>query len=128
NAIDKSDLDISLDEFYESREKGGDDYEEIANKVGQNVGEIVEQKPIGTGYMKFQSRTPGEKIVVERFDDYWDEPAKLDTITFKVVVEDASRIAELESGQSHFIQGRSEEHTSELQSRFDLVCRLLLEK
>src|SRR5437868_10105718 len=27
-------------------------------------------------------------------------------------------------GESH----RSEEHTSELQSRFDLVCRLLLEK
>src|SRR5699024_12844035 len=26
------------------------------------------------------------------------------------------------------MQGRSEEHTSELQSRFDLVCRLLLEK
>src|SRR5438067_10258706 len=26
------------------------------------------------------------------------------------------------------IGGRSEEHTSELQSRFDLVCRLLLEK
>src|SRR5699024_12243495 len=27
-----------------------------------------------------------------------------------------------------FIAHRSEEHTSELQSRFDLVCRLLLEK
>src|SRR2546421_7362525 len=26
------------------------------------------------------------------------------------------------------VQGRSEEHTSELQSRSDLVCRLLLEK
>src|SRR5207249_5885601 len=26
------------------------------------------------------------------------------------------------------IEDRSEEHTSELQSRFDLVCRLLLEK
>src|SRR5699024_11369970 len=26
------------------------------------------------------------------------------------------------------IQARSEEHTSELQSRFDIVCRLLLEK
>src|SRR5207249_9596789 len=26
------------------------------------------------------------------------------------------------------VLGRSEEHTSELQSRFDLVCRLLLEK
>src|SRR5699024_11574577 len=29
---------------------------------------------------------------------------------------------------AEFIQPRSEEHTSELQSRFDLVCRLLLEK
>src|SRR5207249_10981362 len=27
-----------------------------------------------------------------------------------------------------FVSVRSEEHTSELQSRFDLVCRLLLEK
>src|SRR5437868_12482541 len=27
-----------------------------------------------------------------------------------------------------WVQLRSEEHTSELQSRFDLVCRLLLEK
>src|SRR5437868_12203162 len=26
------------------------------------------------------------------------------------------------------VSGRSEEHTSELQSRFELVCRLLLEK
>src|SRR5207249_9934088 len=33
--------------------------------------------------------------------------------------------ADFEGGQS---KGRSEEHTSELQSRFDLVCRLLLEK
>src|SRR5437868_12955401 len=29
---------------------------------------------------------------------------------------------------ARFPQIRSEEHTSELQSRFDLVCRLLLEK
>src|SRR2546421_9366567 len=28
----------------------------------------------------------------------------------------------------HFLDRRSEEHTSELQSRSDLVCRLLLEK
>src|SRR5699024_12443280 len=28
----------------------------------------------------------------------------------------------------HLGAGRSEEHTSELQSRFELVCRLLLEK
>src|SRR5699024_11282188 len=31
-------------------------------------------------------------------------------------------------GKEYIVQDRSEEHTSELQSRFDLVCRLLLEK
>lgn len=105
NAIDQSEQDITLEEFYELRAAGGEEYEAIANDIGNDTGAIIEQKPVGTGYMQFQSRTPGEEIVVERFDDYWDEPAKLDTITFKVVVENASRIAELESGQSHFIQG-----------------------
>src|SRR5699024_12042038 len=33
-----------------------------------------------------------------------------------------------DTGSTSWRRGRSEEHTSELQSRFDLVCRLLLEK
>src|SRR5437868_12892855 len=37
------------------------------------------------------------------------------------------RVGKAEAGQA-LPQMRSEEHTSELQSRFDLVCRLLLEK
>src|SRR5699024_11408652 len=38
-------------------------------------------------------------------------------------------VLEKETGLKDYIEtGRSEEHTSELQSRFDLVCRLLLEK
>src|SRR5699024_12775052 len=48
------------------------------------------------------------------------------------LIETASQNA-IEAGLSDLItwkqmQVRSEEHTSELQSRFDLVCRLLLEK
>src|SRR5438067_10170961 len=38
------------------------------------------------------------------------------------------RAAFLERGRCGRTRTRSEEHTSELQSRFDLVCRLLLEK
>src|SRR2546421_6935490 len=34
----------------------------------------------------------------------------------------------LSNAREHSTKGRSEEHTSELQSRSDLVCRLLLEK
>src|SRR5438874_3230352 len=40
-----------------------------------------------------------------------------------VFIEEASRIAAIRTDTP-----RSEEHTSELQSRRDLVCRLLLEK
>src|SRR3989454_7472292 len=44
--------------------------------------------------------------------------------------EDAVRVAELKTRMSRFerIRKRSEEHTSELQSPCNLVCRLLLEK
>ena len=42
--------------------------------------------------------------------------------------EQALDRAEKAVGQSRDMLLRSEEHTSELQSRFDLVCRLLLEK
>src|SRR5699024_11628462 len=45
---------------------------------------------------------------------------------------DGKRLYESTSAVCHQSNGegvaRSEEHTSELQSRFDLVCRLLLEK
>src|SRR5437667_7708974 len=40
----------------------------------------------------------------------------------------ARRRATLQRPRNWFRQGRSEEHTSELQSHHDLVCRLLLEK
>ena len=36
--------------------------------------------------------------------------------------------AAVEEGKTYWWCARSEEHTSELQSRSDLVCRLLLEK
>src|SRR2546429_5780354 len=43
----------------------------------------------------------------------------------------AARRGQTQGGRGHLqlaIHGRSEEHTSELQSRLHLVCRLLLEK
>src|SRR2546422_8286297 len=46
-------------------------------------------------------------------------------------VDQAAREASLpdvERGDEHLVLPRSEEHTSELQSRLHLVCRLLLEK
>src|SRR5438874_9510741 len=45
-----------------------------------------------------------------------------------VVVPDLRGIGRSSKVRNDHTEGRSEEHTSELQSRRDLVCRLLLEK
>src|SRR2546426_6382463 len=60
----------------------------------------------------------GRDIVGRRWADPWDSP----TLPEKRGVQ----ITEL--GKAAFELGRSEEHTSELQSPCNLVCRLLLEK
>src|SRR2546429_6050595 len=41
---------------------------------------------------------------------------------------DPMQVVEVDVGDLEALQARSEEHTSELQSRLHLVCRLLLEK
>src|SRR6266496_3657757 len=48
----------------------------------------------------------------------------LDKVSAMIVAEKMARVASFAVSYG----GRSEEHTSELQSRRDLVCRLLLEK
>src|SRR4051812_50182437 len=47
---------------------------------------------------------------------------------FRRAVEDARQSPPRASGSSRGAAPRSEEHTSELQSHVNLVCRLLLEK
>ena len=65
------------------------------------MGQHAAENAIGTGPFKVQSRAAGEEVVLERNDDYHEEPVALDTVTFKVVPETAARIAELETGDSH---------------------------
>ena len=103
NALEQAESDLSLEEYYELRTAGGEEHEAAVEDISQYVGEKVETGPVGTNYFKFESRNPGEETVVSRNDDYWNTPALLDDITFKVVTEPATRIAELESGSSDAI-------------------------
>lgn len=93
--------DVTLEEYYELRDEGGEEHEEIAEAIGEDMGTYVSENAIGTGPFQVQSRTPGENVVLERNDDYHEEPVALDTVEFKVVPETAARIAEIETGDSH---------------------------
>lgn len=103
NALAGAEEGVTLEDYYELREAGGDDFEEIADSISSGTGTVIEQNPVGTNYLKFESRNPGENTVFTRYDDYWAEPAILDSVTFKVVTEVGSRIAEIETGASDFV-------------------------
>ena len=104
-ALQNSNSDYTVEEYYELREEGSEEFESTADEISGDVGAVVDQKPVGTNYAEFESRTPVERTVLKRFEDYWQEPMNLDTITFKIVTETGSRIAELETGDSHVITG-----------------------
>lgn len=104
-ALQNSNSGLSVDEYYELRENKDDKFEEAAEEISGNIGAAVDSNPVGTNYAQFESRAPGENIVMAKFDDYWQEPMNLDTITFKIVTETGSRMAELETGASHVIFG-----------------------
>ena len=54
--------------------------------------------PVGTGPFKYVSRAAQDNIVLERYEDYWGEPAYLDKVTFKIIENADSILMSLQSG------------------------------
>ncbi|HMR67333.1 MAG TPA: ABC transporter substrate-binding protein, partial [Anaerolineae bacterium] len=61
------------------------------------TGDLVDQ-PVGTGPYVLDTWNRGESIVFTRFEDYWGEPAKTETLIFRWSSEAAQRLLELQSG------------------------------
>ena len=53
--------------------------------------------PIGTGPFKFVSRSPQENFVMEKYEGYWGEGAKLSKVTYLITAPD-SLVMSLKSG------------------------------
>lgn len=76
-----------------------EDYKAL--ETGEPVGAYINKNPLGTGFFKYVSWEPGNAIKLEKNTDYWGTPAKLDSVTFKVVPDSSVRVAELETGYAH---------------------------
>ena len=90
--------------FYEEHEAAGDL-------------DLVEN---GTGPFMLKEWNEGENIVIERFDDYWDGPAKMREINFRYIPEVSTRLMELESGGVDLIQEVSGTIIEDIESNPDL--------
>src|SRR5690606_40605160 len=90
-----------------------------------NEGIFAHSVDSATGYVIFE----GKSDLVQKISG--SAPSDFANVLFNKAGEDYSFNLTNEILVNHlvdFYEGRSEEHTSELQSRENLVCRLLLEK
>ncbi|SHJ99502.1 glutathione ABC transporter substrate-binding protein [Paramaledivibacter caminithermalis] len=69
--------------------------EKAVTEAGENYG----QNPVGTGPFKFVSWEAGDKITLERFDDYYKGPANVKTVVFRNITEGTNRTIGLETGE-----------------------------
>ena len=63
------------------------------------TGSYATQHPTGTGPFKFKSWTRGDRLVMEKNDDYWGDKAKLDELIFRPIADNAARLQALQSGE-----------------------------
>jgi len=81
---------------------GADEGSVDADGIFHPTGTFGTEHPIGTGPFQFVSWTRGDRLVVERFDDYWGEKASLDQVIFRPIADNAARLQALQTGE---IQG-----------------------
>jgi peptide/nickel transport system substrate-binding protein len=69
----------------------------------QKYGRDFSINPVGTGPFKFVSWTPGVEVVLEKNPDYWRGAPNIDKVIYRPIIEDQSRLTELEAGTVNFI-------------------------
>lgn len=74
------------------------------------------EKPIGTGPYVLDSWKRGDSIIFKRFNDYWGEKAKTETLVFRWASEGAARLLELQSGTVDGIDNPSPDDFSVIRS------------
>jgi peptide/nickel transport system substrate-binding protein len=58
--------------------------------------------PVGTGPFMFKEWVANQRVEFVRFDQYWKGPAALDGLVFRPIVEEQTRITELQAGNVDF--------------------------
>lgn len=71
----------------------------VSQKAVEAAGEDYARNPVGTGPYKFVEWKSGEKIVLERFEDYFRGPAPIKNLTFMIMSDKNTAAIALEKGE-----------------------------
>jgi peptide/nickel transport system substrate-binding protein len=84
------------------QEFGADEGEVDADGIFHPTGTFGTEHPIGTGPFSFVSWERGNRLVLQRNDDYWGDKASIDELIFRPIPDNAARLQALQTGE---IQG-----------------------
>ncbi|HEX7000129.1 MAG TPA: ABC transporter substrate-binding protein [Trueperaceae bacterium] len=78
----------------------------IPDQTFQEMGaEEFAQHPVGTGAFRFVSWTPGEEVVLEKYEDHWREGMPyIDRAVFRIIPDEFARFAALSAGEVDIVQ------------------------
>jgi peptide/nickel transport system substrate-binding protein len=95
----------------------------------QSVGaEGFKKAPVGAGPYKFVSFNPGVELVLEAHDHYWRKTPHVKRLIFRVVPDEATRLAMLERGEvelAHRIITEAEQLSPIVHHRFVSSCNVI---
>jgi peptide/nickel transport system substrate-binding protein len=96
----------------------------VPKKYVEKVGEDGFKKaPVGAGPYKFVSFTPGVELVLEAFEQYWRKVPTVRRLVFKVVQDEATRLAMLKRGEADIVYSIRGELAEELQRTRGLTLK-----
>ena len=72
----------------------------INKKLVEASEDVFLTNPVGTGQFKFKSWDIGNRLTMERFDDYYGTISKLKEVVIKFITENNSRMIMLETGEA----------------------------
>lgn len=148
NAVSVDDVKYSIDRYAEIKKEdpAWANFKEITTegdkdiKVTLNTGDteflseltvaIIEKSneaniiktPVGTGPFKFKEFKPGEKLVVEKNKDYWNNPYPyLDEVTFKIEADTDAAMMQLQSGTIDIYQYLTTDQAKTLENDFNIL-------
>ncbi|MEG0561552.1 MAG: ABC transporter substrate-binding protein [Cetobacterium sp.] len=107
NIVDDKTVEINI----KDKEKSSSDIYNIAdvsiipNKISEAE---LEKTPIGAGPYKFVEYIPGQKIVLEAFENYYLGAPEIKEVEFKVYKEGAGRLLSFKNGEIDFLPLNSE--------------------
>lgn len=70
----------------------------VEPKAVEELGDEFNTKPVGTGPYEVVEYTANNNVQLKRFEDYWGEPGVTELIQFRIMPENAVRLAALQRG------------------------------